>query len=80
MKKLTSRKRVYNGYENLIGIDSAFILICLTGGVSLRFNPSNLHEKSSILDYMSFFKEKSSLIGILGFEINKVIFNFKYDN
>ncbi len=56
----------------MIGIDPGFILICLTGGMSLRFNPSNLSEKTSILDYLNFSKEISSLIGILGFEIDKV--------
>jgi hypothetical protein len=65
-------KRIYNGYENLIGIDPAFILICLTGGLSMRFNPTNLNERASILEYLNLSKKMSSLIGILGFEINRV--------
>ena len=70
--KFKTWKRVYNGYENLIGIDPAFILVCLTGGLSLRFNPTNLCEKASILQYLNILKKMSTLIGILGFEINRV--------
>ncbi len=65
-------KRLHNGYENLIGIDSAYILTCLSGGLALRFNPTDLNDKESIMTTLNSYREKNNLIGILGCDIGKV--------
>jgi hypothetical protein len=44
--------RLLNGYKNLMGIDSAFVLITLTGGIVLRLNPNFLKDRQTILYYL----------------------------
>ena len=63
---------MHNGYENLIGIDNAYVLLCLTGGIAIRLDPTDVSERNLIISYLKYFKEKNKLIGIVGCELNKV--------
>ena len=72
--------RVQGGYQNLIGIDSAYALSVLTGGTILRLNPNYLSDREPILHYLN--ESKVTLfIYFLYFEKDfNFLFNFKAKN
>ena len=56
----------------MIGIDPAYALVCLTGGMVLRLNPTHLNDREAILHYLNNAKENSLVIGVVGSELIKV--------
>lgn len=48
-----TRFRIYDGYENLAGIDGAYAMVVLTGGMVLRLNPNYLNDREAILHYLN---------------------------
>ena len=58
------------GYENLIGIDSAFCISTLTSGFCLRFNPIDLNQQERISNYLGDLKNRNGLFAIMGSELS----------
>jgi hypothetical protein len=67
--------RLEGSYEDLIGIDSAYVLSILTGGMVLRFNPTFLNDQEPILHYLNHSKAKNFIVGVIGSELVKVHFS-----
>jgi len=72
--ELSHLLRLEGGYEELIGIDSAYVLSILTGGMVLRFNPTYLNDREPILHYLNHSKSKNFIVGVIGSELVKVFY------
>jgi hypothetical protein len=59
-------------YENLNGIDGGYVLYCLTGGMLIRLNPTNLNERASIVSFLKNAKLSNLLVGLVGSELKNV--------
>lgn len=58
----------------MISIDSANVLVNLTGGFVLRLNPTNINDRETILNYMNECAQNDLFVGIAGCELTKVKF------
>jgi hypothetical protein len=61
--------KFYGSYEAIIGLDSATVLINLTGGVALRLNPTLLSDREAIFHYLNKSQEKRVTLAIAGAEL-----------
>lgn len=70
--------RYYGSYQNLIGLDSATVLINLTGGVALKLNPTLINDREAIFHYLNRAQEKHVTLAIAGSELLLVSFLFLF--